>query len=230
MKTVIKEKKKISPSDLRAHQANQDIYNATKVDKLAESIAEIGLLQLPIINQSNEVLCGWRRVQATLLLKWEEIEVEVVDVSEEDEAAFIVYSNTHRSKSEVEKYREGQILKSYWAKQQGTRTDLMEGLSEEEKLTTRTRIAQTIGVPETTYHRIETVGNKDIKLLELVDTNQMSLFEAYTACKLDKPVHEKEVEEIDLCEIKNCPFCGNHTARIIEAENGTLTYKIENNE
>lgn len=53
-----------------------------KVKEIAESIKNIGLLQNIIISAENELLAGYHRLEAMKLLKNEEIEVNVVDVSE----------------------------------------------------------------------------------------------------------------------------------------------------
>ena len=134
-----------------------------------------------------EVLCGWRRLQAILAIgSFLEIEVTVVNVKPEDEAAFMVFSNSQRTKTALEKYREAVVLKQHWAKKPGQRTDLQLELSAEEKISTRSRIADAIGISESEVHKLETVGEKDIAMLELVG-DDVSLNEVYNAVKTDKP-------------------------------------------
>lgn len=213
---------------LRAHPTNIETYQVSNVDGLAESITEIGLRYNPIVNQEMEVLSGWRRILAMKQLGFTEIEVEVVDIPKESEPSFIVYSNTQRQKSAIEIYREIKVLKGFWLKKSGTRTDLQSGLTEQEKMSTRQRIASAVGTTESTVHKIETIGDKNIGFLTLVDNGTInSLHEAFEACKAEKPKHENEVEEIDLTEIRDCKYCGCTPKRIDDDGNGNLIFKNE---
>ena len=45
------------------------------IDSLAESIKEIGLLHPPVVNERNELVAGYRRLEACKLLGWREIPV-----------------------------------------------------------------------------------------------------------------------------------------------------------
>lgn len=217
----------IQVAALLPHPEGSAIYDPSDVTELKNLIEVMGLLQPIVINTLNQVLIGSRRLKAITLLEWQEVEVCVVDIPQEDEAAYIVNSNSQRQKSSVEIYKEIKVLKSYWAKNQGTRTDLIPGLTIDEKSKTRDRIARSIGVPQTTIHKIETVGDKDLELLKLVDNGLFnSLHEAYQTARLEKPVYEKEVEDIDLLTIESCPLCSCATRRIVEDENGNLSYQI----
>lgn len=222
-----KQIQKVRVHCLKQHPENKRIYNTISTEPLKESIDLYGLLQRIIVNKKMQILCGWRRLLAINELGWDEVEVTIVDVPEDEEAAFMVFSNAQRQKTTVEIYHELKVLKEYWAKKQGTRTDLDPELSAEEKKPTRTRIAEAIGVSESKIYRIESVGDKDIKMLELVDLEKIeSLSEAFNACKQDKSVHEKDIVEIDLTQMKLCPTCGCLPRRIVKDENGNLTYSI----
>lgn len=217
---------KIKVEDILQHAENRRIYSVTNVEQLMECIKSLGLMQRIILNSKKEVLCGGRRLEAIKQLGWKEVEVEIVDLPEEDEPAFIVSSNSHRTKTSEEKYHEIKILKSHWAKKQGQRTDLDDSLSEEEKLTTRKRIANSIGVTESEVRKTEYVGDNAMHLLKIIGSgkDEISLNEAYKSCASTKPVHTKPVEEIDLTEIKCCHYCGSETRRINSDNNGELKF------
>lgn len=219
-------KSKIKVEDILQHAENRRIYSATNIEQLMECIKSLGLMQRIILNKKNEVLCGYRRLLAIKELGWKEVEVEIVDIPIEEEPAYMVSSNSHRTKTSLEKYHEIKILKSYWGKKQGQRTDLEDCLSEEEKLTTRKRIANEIGVTESEVRKTEYVGDKAFNLLPLIGTGEdkISLNEAYRACAPAKPKHNKPVEEIDLNEIKCCHYCGGKTRRIKPNNNGELKF------
>lgn len=224
MRTILN----VKVAELQQHPGSKEIYSQSDVTELKNSIIMWGLLQLIIVNKNNQVLAGWRRLQAIIQLGWEDVPVEVVTVPEDEEQAFIVNTNSQRQKSTSEIYREIKVLKSFWLKKSGTRTDLQTDLSEEEKLSTRQRIARAVGTTESTVHKIESIGDKNIGFLTLVDNGAInSLHEAYEACKAEKPKHELEVEEIDLTEIKNCKYCGCTPKRIEHDGNGKLIFKNE---
>ena len=216
----------IKVGDILQHAENKRIYSATNIEQLMECIKSLGLMQNIILNKKNEVLCGYRRLLAIKELGWKEVEVEVIDIPEEDEPAYMVQSNSHRTKTALEKYHEIKVLKAYWAKPQGHRTDLDDTISEGDKETTRDRIANSIGDTPSTVYKVEFVGDKAPNLLPLIGSgdDKISLNEAYKACAPDKPVNDKPVEEIDLTEIKPCHYCGNETRRIKENENGELKF------
>lgn len=220
-------KVKLKVEDILQHAENRRIYSATNIEQLIECIKSLGLMQRIILNKKKEVLCGYRRLLAIKELGWKEVDVEIVDIPEEDEPAYMVNSNSHRTKTDLERYHEIKVLKSFWAKSQGCRTDLDESLSEEEKGSTRKRIADTIGVTESAVYKTEYVGDKAYNLLPLIGTGEdkISLNEAYKACAPAKPENYKAVEEVDLLEIKPCHFCGNETRRININENGELKYE-----
>lgn len=217
--------KLVKPCDLKEHPEHSRIYGSPKqLVVLVESMIKVGMLQPPIVNEKNEILCGSRRVKA--IESYDPvtpIQVIVVKLSPEDEAAFIVFSNTNRVKTALEKYHEATVLKQHWIKKQGQRTDLQTNISEEEKKNTRARIADAIGVSETEIFKITAVGDKDQSMLQLVGEG-VTLNEAYNAIKSEKPKHKAPVEEIDLETIHSCPFCGNLPKRIILDENNNLKY------
>jgi ParB-like chromosome segregation protein Spo0J len=220
-----RELKKVGIDQLKQHRVHGETYSTTDVKQLSVCINATGLMQQIIVNKSFEVLCGWRRLQALIILGITDIEVMMVDIPKEDEAAFIVNSNTHRTKKNMDIYHELKILKAHWAKKPGHRTDLQQGLNEEEMKQTRNRIADAIGINPTRLYRIEVLGDFDIKLLEIVDgPNDVSLSEACKSIKPPNPVKENDIRIIDLNLIKPCPCCGNPTRRIDLDDDNNLIY------
>ena len=176
---------KIKVEDILQHPENKRIYSPTNIEQLMECIKSLGLMQRIIVNKKTQALCGYRRTQAIKLLGWDEVEVEVKDLAEDQEPAYMVYSNTHRTKTALEKFYEIKILKESWAKPQGYRSDLDDSLSDEEQKSTRERIADTIGDKPSTVYKIEKVGDEAHELLQYIDIEDgLSLNEAYKACTL----------------------------------------------
>ena len=138
-------------SRLRHHPKNAEIYDKTtsEVDDLVDSIDEISLLEPLVVNSNYEVLSGNRRLKALRKLKYEEVPVIVRnDIDTEDEMYHILSFNQQRRKKVSERRNEVMILKHRWEQRPGSRTDLVDDLSEEEKMTTTRRIAVTLGISE----------------------------------------------------------------------------------
>lgn len=217
--------KLIKPGDLKQHPENKRIYGSPRqLLVLVESIIKVGLLQPIIINQKKEILCGWRRFKAIESFDpVTPIKTIEVKLTPENEAAFIVLSNSQRTKTALEKYHEAIVLKQHWLKKPGQRTDLQTDISEEERKSTRARIADAIGVSETEIFRITSIGDKDPEMLKIVG-DDVTISEAYNAIKPSKPQHNIPAKEIDLEIIHPCHYCGNIPRRIILDENNNLKY------
>ena len=89
-----------------------------------ESISEVGLLQVLIIDQYNQIISGNRRFESIKRLKWEEVEVEVKEVKDGEEELLLIHFNKQRIKSFKELINEYLTLDGYYRKGQGKRTDL----------------------------------------------------------------------------------------------------------
>jgi ParB-like chromosome segregation protein Spo0J len=72
------------------------------IDDLVSSISEKGLLQKLIINQKFQVISGNRRFADVKELGWNEVEVEQVHTSENEELDLLIHYNKQRVKT----YRE----------------------------------------------------------------------------------------------------------------------------
>jgi hypothetical protein len=211
MKTV----KTVEVQSLRKHPSYSKIYNSSSLqfDLLVESIKSTGgLLEPIVITKKKVIISGVLRWEAYKRLGWKQIPAIVFDHAESDEVFYIVNYNRYRSKTIVEKYREIEQMKSYWGKKQGQRTDLQSGLSEVEKMTTRKRIACSMGISEGNVYKIESIAKLNYKLLSLVDAHEMSLNEAYERAKGKSSSTKKSAtdsSEHELACIKTCPNCGS---------------------
>lgn len=220
----------VAPESIPFHPALQMYNERTEEEEegFRQNIMANGLLQRPGLNSEGALVIGGRRVKAAVALGIPTIEVEILDVAEEDTPMLIVQSNTHREKTHLEQYRELKVRKAFIAKRKGQRTDLDTTLTAEEKMHTDDRLANEMGISSTKVSRLEKVGDTNEELLKLVDTqDDVNLTEVYKACCPQKPKNEKESEEIDLNDIKQCPYCGSHPKRIIKTSDGRLSFVEE---
>ncbi|MGB3948451.1 MAG: ParB/RepB/Spo0J family partition protein [Bacteroidia bacterium] len=211
----------VKVTDLRPHSSYAKIYSTTNAQfvLLVDSIrATGGLLEPIVINKKNQILSGVQRWRAYKELDKDVIPAIVIDKPEADEVFYIISYNRYREKSIQEKYLEIDMMKRYWGKKQGERTDLKTGLSEEEKLSTRARIAQTMNISEGNVFKIEKIAQHNKDLFVLIDSRELSLNEAYQRVPKTKKVKAKKKndsttssngeipEEIISCQ---CPKCGH---------------------
>ena len=114
----------VKTSGIQPHPKNSEIYDLSNIEDLVKSIEEVGLLQPLIINKKNQILSGHRRYQAIKILGWDEVEVEVKDIIDEETDLYLVHYNKQRIKSNKEVLSEHDILEKYYEDRQGMRTDL----------------------------------------------------------------------------------------------------------
>jgi N6-adenosine-specific RNA methylase IME4 len=132
---------------------------------LADSIKEVGLLQPPVVNEDNELICGARRIEAYVMAYPKEKEIPVTVVSLKDILSGEFHENSHRKqftstetieiKHELEK-REAAEAK----KRQGQRTDLLEhSVQFTESWDTRDKVAGYLGMSWKTLDKLEDIVN-----------------------------------------------------------------------
>ena len=93
------------------------------IEELMESISEVGLLQPLTIDTRNQVISGNRRFESIKRLGWNQVEVIVREVQEEDEELLLIHFNKQRIKSFKELINEYLTLDRIYRKGQGKRTD-----------------------------------------------------------------------------------------------------------
>lgn len=122
MKLNNNELTQIKTSQIIANPKNVELDNVTSseaIELLASSIANVGLLQAPIVYKDGRnyvLLSGHKRLQAVKSLYWDEVPCIVVPKpkTNEDEQSLLLYSNQYRSTpEELEKIIE--IAKRSWA-------------------------------------------------------------------------------------------------------------------
>lgn len=205
--------KMVLVNGLTIHASHSKMYyaNPNQIMILSASIKEAGKVLVPItITSEGIVVSGVLRVLACIELGIEEIPAIISDdVNDESIEISMVHHNTQRVKSAGEIINEIKALKEKWAKPSGERTDLIEGLSEFEKLTTNQKISKVLNISESNIYKIEKIAEQDSNLLSLIDSKEISVGAAYKILlskrnENTEPNKEKEVEKIYIHECPNC--------------------------
>ena len=145
---------KVKVSSLTHHPKNKEIYDLSSIDELMESISDVGLLQPLTVDTRNQVISGNRRFESIKKLGWNEVEVIVREVQEEE--LLLIHFNKQRIKSFKELINEYLTLDRIYRKGQGKRTDLTSVKSN--RSSSRDIISSEMGISSSQLQRLVYYG------------------------------------------------------------------------
>ena len=208
---------------LTHHPSNSEIYTLSNIEDLVQSISEMGLLQPLIIDQSNQVISGNRRLCAIKQLGWREVEAEIVDVAEDEVIALLIHHNKQRVKSARETLNEYHALVKIYGKGQGKRTDLTSGKSNRGE-TARDIIAKKLGLSSSQVQRLLYIDKQDSEFIGLIDDGTLTINQAYVA--LTKRVNlvstKTKPDTENILKDERIEFYNKSSADMGELEDGSV--------
>ena len=173
--------------NLKHHPRNSEIYTLSNIEDLVTSIGSVGLLTPLVIDKSNQVISGNRRLEAIKQLGWKSVEVEVVDVADEDVVSILIHHNKFRTKQVREILNEYRALEKIHGKGQGRRTDLETSGTFNPKSpkgeTTRDIVAKMIGLSSSQMKRLLFIDNNDPSFIDHIDDGTLTTNQAYWALR-----------------------------------------------
>jgi len=176
-------KKKISL--LKAHPSNEVLYGDAGLDQvkdLAENINTYGQITPVVINKSNLILSGHRRISALKLLGRTFAECMIQDISPADEPFYLIAANIQREKNMVQLSNEIEMLYDLYSKGRGFRTDLTIA-SPVRRFDARERIASELGISNTTISHLRFIRQHRPDVLPHIGPN-ITLTAAATQVRL----------------------------------------------
>ena len=179
---------KVKVSSLKHHPKNKEIYDLSSIDELMESISEVGLLQPLTIDTRNQVISGNRRFESIKRLGWNQVEVIVREVQEEDEELLLIHFNKQRIKSFKELINEYLILDRYYRKGQGRRTDLTS--AKLGKGSSRETISKEIGISSGQLQKLVYINKYQPDHIELLDKGILTVNQSYL--QIQREIKERE--------------------------------------
>ena len=182
---------KVKISSLKHHPKNKEIYSLSSIDELMESISEVGLLQPLTIDTRNQVISGNRRFESIKRLGWNEVEVIVREVKEDEEELLLIHFNKQRIKSFKELINEYLTLDRIYRKGQGKRTDLTSVKSN--KSSSRDIISNEMGISSSQLRRLVYIYKNKPEYIELLDKGILTVNQSYL--QIQREVKEKESRE-----------------------------------
>ena len=179
-------------SEIKPHPKNSEIYDLSNINDLVLSIDEVGLLQPIIINRNNQILSGHRRFEAIKILEWEEVNVEVKDISEDETELYLVHFNKQRVKSTKEILSEYDILENHFENRQGMRTDLT-SVPQNKGYSKRDEISSQIGVSSSSLGKLLFIRKNNPNHIEMIDKGVLTIRQSYT--QTQREVNENNSRE-----------------------------------
>ena len=165
-------------SELKPHPINSTIYNDNPDThkELIHSINLNGLLEPLVINRSNMVISGHRRLQALKEIGWEKCDCRLSEF--ENEIIALIQLNSYRIKVESEIVREAEILKTEYSKQIKKGRPL-KGEVRDGKNWSILNVSEKLGVSTTKLKKLLSIKKWEPELLEKVDMGLISVERAY---------------------------------------------------
>lgn len=86
-------------------------HDVGNLNALSDSISKVGLLNPILVNENNELISGFRRLEACKSLGWEEIDVKVVNLNSNELKALELEMEENNGRlaltdADLEKYKE----------------------------------------------------------------------------------------------------------------------------
>jgi site-specific DNA-methyltransferase (adenine-specific) len=188
---------RVEVSSLTHHPLNDQVYvSHHNVDELVDSIKELGLLEMLVINHNNEVISGNRRLNAIKKLGWKEVDVKKVNVPKEDEVLFLINYNKQRVKLPSEMLQEYNMLQDYYVSKRGKgyRSDLLGGL----KGNSRDITAKELGISTKTISKLIYIKKHLPIIIPHIDSGKFSISQAYleTKRRRDKKLAKQQPKDV----------------------------------
>ena len=172
---------KLYIKDIKPHPINSQIYINSNLEDLECSIQENGLLEPIVVNKSNVVISGHRRLQSCINLGLKQVDVRVKDF--DDELIALVELNRYRSKTATELINEILILEDEYSKKikrgrpkKGVSVSTFNGK-------VRDRISKLIGLSNSKIQRLKYIHNNWKDILSLIDDGKITINQGYTETK-----------------------------------------------
>jgi len=178
-------------SELKPHPINSTIYNDNPetLKELVHSININGLLEPLVINRSNMVISGHRRLQALKEIGWEKCDCRLSEY--ENEIIALIQLNSYRIKVESEIVREAELLKTEYSKQIKKGRPL-KGEVRDGKNWSIVNVSEKLGVSTTKLKKLISIKKYEPSLLEKVDLGLISVEQAYQKVRLKYIVGEND--------------------------------------
>ncbi len=193
-KTVVR----MNISDIIEDPIHATIYTRNDIADIVDSYRALNKQLEPlIVGRNKRLMSGSRRLAAAKAIGWTEVDVIIeTDIPDDQYVKRSIHHNKQRVKTAVEKWNEIRILREFYGKRQGFRSDLKEtSINIEKGQTTQKQIAKDLKVKPCEVQKLESIANYDEKRLEEVGT-------VSTLDQVYKEVNREKKEKKSISTIK----------------------------
>jgi DNA modification methylase len=173
---------KVKLSQLKHHPLNEKIYSLSGIESLMESIKEVGLLELIVVDSQWCVVSGNRRFESIKRLGWKEVDVHQINVKKGDEVMTLIHFNRQRIKTTQELLNEYYELEFYHKKKGVGKGVRIRGI-----------VSNEIQVTDGQLARILYVHKRNPEYIKLIDQGILSVNQAYLTLRRE----EEEIKSKD---------------------------------
>ena len=177
-------------SEIQPHPLNKEIYSLSNLDDLIKSIEDVGLLQPIIINQKNQILSGHRRYECIKKLGWNNVEVEVKEVEENETDFYLVQFNKQRIKTTKELLGEYDVIEKYYENKRGKIKNVRANNHKEENYNRRDKISEQLGIKSSQLGKLLFIRKYREDYISLIDKEIITTHQAYI--QTNREVKEKK--------------------------------------
>jgi len=163
-------------SKLEPHPENHRIYSAQDLSELEHSLMTYGQLEPLAITKDNRIISGHRRFTAMSNLGWIDVDVRIVEPT--NELVSLVEYNRYRTKSASDILNEARILEEQLKGLVGRGRNAAKKRGGK-RTTAVQEVAAKLGIGPTSLKQLMSVSNYDHSLVEKIDNKEISIGAAY---------------------------------------------------
>jgi len=166
--------------------------DAGDISSLVQSIEEVDLLHPIVIDEENNLVAGFRRIQACLKLGWKNIPIHRISIDEPKIGEF--HENTIRKDFTISEIAD--ITEYVEASRINHRPQKGSESAPLPKGKTNDVVEKMTGISHDTINKIKTIKNTDRKILEKIDSGKGSINSEY-----NKIMNEKRITSSKKCKL-----------------------------
>lgn len=180
---------KVKINRLTAHPYHAKIYDASNasndIEDLKQSIQAVGLLEKIVTNAKYEIISGYRRFLALKQLNYQQVDVEISNISSNAEIEALIYFNTHRIKTKRELLNEAKYLKLIWGQKRGRKrtTTNTKVIKLNSPINTRAKVADKLNISTGNLSKLEYINDVMPEFIDEIDKGKLTINQAHQALK-----------------------------------------------
>jgi len=174
--------------ELKVNKHHKELYTTNDIDDLVLSIPVHGLLEKIVVNNNYEIISGYRRYLALKKLGYKTVDIEIKNVTSQNEMATIISYNKQRVKTLSKKLNEAEYLKSIWGQKRGRKSakNKVININNNKPVNTRGKVAKEIGLSTGQLSKVEYIKRKKPEFIKSIEEGNLTINLAHQALKKEE--------------------------------------------